>query len=134
METLFDTHLLLWALVEPEKLPKKVKEFLQNPKVKIYYSIVSMWEVAIKHAKHPKNIEISGTLFMHYCEQAGFKKLELDDRHVVALETLQRKEDAPAHNDPFDRMLLSQAKADGMTFITHDSQFDFYDEPNVFLV
>ena len=48
-----------------------------------------MWEVSIKH--NLNKLPLSGTEFMHYCEQAGFKKLEIDDRHIVALETLEVK-------------------------------------------
>ena len=134
MEVLLDTHIALWALVMPDKLPESAKTLLNNSKNNIYYSIVSMWEVAIKHKKHPDNMELSGALFMHYCEQAGFKKLPLDERHVLALETLDCADDEVNHNDPFDRILLSQAKADGMSFITHDRKFSAYNEPYVFLV
>ncbi|MBR6200229.1 MAG: type II toxin-antitoxin system VapC family toxin [Spirochaetales bacterium] len=134
MEVLLDTHLLLWTLIEPHKLSAKAKLILENPHYVFYYSTVSVWEVAIKHAKNPGNMSISGALFIQYCEQAGFKKLELDDRHVIALESLQLKENAQEHKDPFDKILLSQAKADGMTFVTHDDKFAIFDEPNVFFV
>lgn len=132
MEILLDTHIILWDLFDPEKLPKKTVDFLLDDENVFYYSIASMWEVAIKHATG--KLDVSGTEFMHYCEQAGFKKLPIDERHVCALETLDKKENTPEHNDPFDRMLLSQAKADGLLFITHDKKFSFYDEPYVSIV
>lgn len=134
MDFLLDTHILLWLFNDDPRLSKTIKEIMLNPKSNFYYSIVSMWEVAIKHSKHPEKMNTSGTLFMHYCEQAGFKKLPLDDRHVLALETLNCADDEVNHNDPFDRILLSQAKADGMSFITHDRKFSAYNEPYVFLV
>ena len=105
-----------------------------DPKINFYYSIVSMWEVSIKHLRHPEKMNTSGTLFMHYCEQAGFKKLPLDERHVLSLETLELDKEVADHSDPFDKILLSQAKADGMTFITHDNKFSAYHEPNVYVV
>ena len=117
MEFLFDTHLLLWIIEGSDKLPNKVKDILENPKNEIFYSIASMWEVAIKYGK--KKLDVSGREFMHYCEE---------------LETLRRLEDAPYHNDPFDRLLLAQAKADNMLFITHDKMFLGYDEPYLTLV
>lgn len=129
MEILLDTHIILWNLAEPEKLPKKALEILLDGDNVFYYSIASMWEVAIKHAL--RKIEISGSEFLHYCEMAGFKKLPIDDRHVCALETLEKKPGTPSHNDPFDRMLISQAKADCMMFLTHDKSFSFYAEPYV---
>ena len=51
MEFLFDTHLLLWIIEGSDKLPNKVKDILENPKNEIFYSIASMWEVAIKYGK-----------------------------------------------------------------------------------
>lgn len=132
MEILADTHILLWSFFEPEKLSEDSKKYLLNQSNKIYYSIVSMWEVAIKH-KIGK-LRCSGTEFMHYCEQAGFIKLPFDDRHVVALETLEKKENTPPHNDPFDQGLLAQAKADCLLLLTHDNKLSYYDEPYVALV
>lgn len=64
----------------------------------------------------------------------GFIKLPIDDRHVCALETLHEKEENKGHADPFDRILLAQAKGDGMTLITHDDKFSLYDEPYIYLV
>ena len=52
----------------------------------------------------------------------------MKDRHVFALETLKRPEDAPRHNDPFDRILVSQAKAENMVLLTHDSMIPYYGE------
>ena len=134
MDILLDTHILLWLFNDDPRLSKKLRQIMSDPKLTFYYSIVSMWEVAIKHSKHPDKMNTSGTLFMHYCEQSGFKKLPLDERHVLSLETLELDKEVSDHSDPFDRILLSQAKADGMTFITHDNKFSAYHEPNVFVV
>ena len=134
MEFLLDTHIIMWMLFYPEKVPHRAVEILSNLDNKFFYSIASMWEVAIKHRKHPKAMEHSGVEFFHYCEAMGFQKLEIDDRHVCALETLSQKEGSPTHDDPFDRILLAQAKGDGMTLITHDKKFLSYDEPYVFIV
>ena len=132
MEFLFDTHLLLWIIEGSDKLPSKVKDILVNPKNEIFYSIASMWEVAIKYGK--KKLDVSGREFMHYCEESGFRKLPIDDRHIIELESLRRLKESPYHNDPFDRLLLAQAKADNMLFITHDKMFLGYDEPYLTLV
>lgn len=132
MEILVDTHLLLWMFFEPEKISEKTTKLLSSANNTYYYSTISMWEVAIKHKTG--KLGPSGTEFMHYCEQAGLIKLAFDDRHVVALETLEKKPDTPPHNDPFDQALLAQAKADGMTLLTHDKKFAFYDEPYVAIV
>ena len=128
MDFLFATHLLLWALEGSEKLPKKAFEVLMNPKNQIFYSVASMWEVSIKNEK--KKLGVSGTEFMHYCEQSGYKKLPIDEKHILALETLEKKENSPEHNDPFDRILLSQAKSETIQLLTCDKSFLFYNELN----
>ena len=132
MEIMLDTHLILWALLEDSRLPERVIETCSQKENVIFYSIASAWEVELKHSK--RKLDVSGTLFIHYCEQAGFKRLPIEEKHVIALETLQEKPEAAAHKDPFDRMLLAQAKAECMMFMTHDSKFRWYDEPYLALV
>ena len=127
MEILLDTHILLWALENSEYLSENAKSFILNNNSEIYYSIISIWEVAIKHQKG--KLKISGTELFHYCEQAGFHILNLADKHVIALETIDKLEETPPHNDPFDKILLAQAKGDGMLLLTHDKCFSYYDEP-----
>ena len=54
--------------------------------------------------------------------------MEMRDKHVFALETIKREENAPLHHDPFDRMLIAQAKAENLSFVTHDSLLPYYGE------
>ncbi len=126
-EILLDTHMILWAMLDDPKLNNKMRNIILDPNNTIYYSIASMWEVQIKY--DIKKMPISGIEFMHYCEQSGYHKLPVDDLHVVELAGLVRDEDVPYHNDPFDRILISQAKAEGFTFLTHDSLLRGYNEP-----
>ena len=128
-DVLLDTHIIIWAMLKDAKLNTKMRDIILNPNNRLFYSIASMWEIQIKYAL--KKIPISGIEFMHYCEQSGYHKLPIDDLHVVELAGLQRDESAPPHNDPFDRILLSQAKAEGFTFLTHDPFFRGYNEPCV---
>ena len=126
-EILLDTHMILWAMLDDPKLNDKMRNIILDPNNAIYYSIASMWEVQIKY--DIKKMPISGIEFMHYCEQSGYHKLPIDELHVVELAGLVRDEAAPYHNDPFDRILISQAKAEGFTFLTHDSLLRGYNEP-----
>ena len=128
MNLLLDTHLLIWTLNEDPKLPAKAKELILDPGNAIYYSSVSIWEIAIKHAIHPDNVEFTGKELSVFCNEAGFLPVEMRDKHVFALETLSRQEGAPPHNDPFDRMLIAQAKAENLSFLTHDSLLPYYEE------
>ena len=125
-EFLLDTHIIVWAMNHDKRLNDGIKKIILNPQNSFYYSIASMWEVQIKHDKN--KINISGKELMHYCEMSGYHKLSVDDLHVMELESLKRDESAPPHNDPFDRIMLSQAIAEGFTFLTHDPLFRGYNE------
>ena len=131
---LVDTHILLWLFNDDARLSQKARSIVLNANNELYYSVISIWEVALKHMKNPHEMNTSGALFLHYCEQAGFKKLPLDERHVLALENLTRQENSPLHKDPFDKIMLAQAKADYMLFMTHHRQFTYYNEPWVVMV
>lgn len=121
MKALLDTHIILWALTNDSRLPLKVKEIISQRDNEIWYSTASVWEVTVKHMNHPEHMTISGRELSKYCQMAGYQMLPIQDRHVYMLETLQRVEGAPIHKDPFDRIMIAQAKAEGMKFITHDS-------------
>ena len=127
---LFDTHILLWTLTGDAKLPPIVRELKENPDVSIFYSSVSIWEVAIKYMKNPDKINnISPEELRAFCDSSKFQEISLSANHVMMLKTLSRPDDAPPHNDPFDRILLAQAKAEDMLFLTHDSLIAHYNEP-----
>ncbi len=129
MKVLLDTHIILWALTDNERLPKKARSIILDAENEIYYSLVSAWEVAIKHSIHPNQIPVSEKEFLNYCNQAGYLQLPLQENHILSINSLHRTENAPKHNDPFDRMLISQAKSENIMFITHDSLIPFYNEP-----
>ena len=128
MNLLLDTHILIWALNEDPRLPEKAREMILDKDNAVYYSSVSVWEISIKHTNHPDNVAFSGKELAQFCQEAGFLPVEMRDKHVFALETIQRVEGAPPHHDPFDRMLIAQAKAENMSFITHDSLIPYYEE------
>ena len=128
MKLLLDTHILIWALNDDSRLPARARQLILDSNNDIYYSTVSIWEVSIKHALHPDNISFSGRELSLFCKEAGFQSVEIRDAHVYALETITRSINAPSHNDPFDRMLVAQAKSENMLLITHDSQIPYYQE------
>ena len=128
MNLLLDTHILIWALNEDPRLPERARKMILDKDNVIYYSSVSIWEVSIKHENHPDNVEFTGKDLSQYCKEAGFLPIGICDKHIFALETIKRTEGAPPHHDPFDRMLIAQAKAEKMSFITHDSLIPYYEE------
>lgn len=128
MKVLLDTHIILWALTDDERLSKKAKTIILSKENDIYYSVASIWEVSIKHTIHPEHMPFSGKQLSYYCQEAHYQMLSIKDEHVYALETIQRVENAPKHNDPFDRIMIAQAKTENMIFITHDSLIPYYME------
>ena len=134
MNILVDTHIALWYLNGDSKLPKKAKAYLDDSENTIYFSLASMWEIEIKHILHPDKMIISGSDFLTNCEKAGFSLLPLHPDHIKLLHTLKRNKKAAPHNDPFDRILICQAKAENMTFLTHDSLLSDYNEKTVEIV
>lgn len=128
MNLLLDSHILIWTLNEDPRLSEKARKMILRPCNSIYYSSVSIWEISIKHKRHPEHIAFTGRELSQYCREAGFLPVYMRDKHVYALETITRSAGAPPHNDPFDRMLVAQAKAENMLFLTHDSLIPYYDE------
>ena len=134
MRYLADTHIVLWYLNGDNTLPESARDIIDNQKNDIYFSLVSMWEIEIKHIAHPDIMKSSGYEVLEKCKIHDFSILPLDTEHVRLLHTLHRSDDAPKHNDPFDRMLISQAKTENMKFITHDSLIPYYNEPCILSV
>ena len=134
MNLLLDTYILIWALNEDKRLPDKARDLILDENNVIYYSSVSIWEISIKHANHPDNVAFTGKELAGFCQEAGFLPIEMCDRHIFALETITRKEGAPPHHDSFDRMLIAQAKAEKMSFVTHDLTLSHYNEKCIVLV
>jgi len=134
MKILIDTHIAIWAVLNDIKLSEKAKEILLDNKNEIFYSTASVWEITIKHMLHQDKIQMNGSLLGKGCEDNGYEVLPILNKHVSALETLKRQENAPKHNDPFDRIMVAQAKAEGMMFLTHDSLIPYYMEPFIISV
>ena len=116
MTLLLDTHAAFWAVIEPELLTAGARAVLQAPDVAAYVSVASLWELTIKHAQG--KWELSNTLAEHLqlYESAGFQILPIIPAHLVSLSGLDLH-----HRDPFDRILIAQAIAEGLTFLTKDA-------------
>ena len=129
MNYLADTHILIWAITDSPKLSQNAREILLSENNNIYYSFSNVWEIAIKHSLHKSNITFSSQRFEEMCKLAGYSFLETKCNHAFMVETLKHADNAPReHRDPFDRLLLAQAKAENMFFLTHDELTPFYNE------
>lgn len=134
MKILIDTHIAIWAVLNDPKLPKKAKAMLLDVENEILYSTASIWEITIKHMLHPEKIRMNGRILEQGCENNGYRGLPILNAHVSSLETLKRAPNAPRHNDPFDRILVAQAKAEKLMFLTHDALIPYYEEPFIISV
>mgnify|MGYP002803019172 CR=1 FL=1 len=134
MKILLDTHILLWTVSNDERLSEKARKIIENENNEIYYSIISLWEVQLKHLAHPDALTVSAGKLAEYCEESGFQKLSVTEKHIFALADLRRDDDAPPHKDPFDRILICQASTENMLFVTHDSLIPGYCEPCIIAV
>ncbi len=134
MKLLLDTHIILWALDDNLKLSEQAKALIMDAQNSVYYSSASVWETTIKYMSKPDKIRLSGSKLSELCRRMGYQMIPITDRHVAALETLVFHNEHQVHNDPFDRIMIAQAKSEGMKFITHDSKIPFYNESCVMAV
>ena len=134
MNILLDTHVALWAIADHPKLPKAAREFIIDPDNTIYYSPVSAWEVLLKHDSPKNSLTLTPEEFVDFCEGSGYIALNMKPKHVVTAFMLDTSAVDKQHSDPFDRLLLSQAKSENFTFLTHDAKMPLYNEKCVTMV
>lgn len=116
------------------ELSDKARKIIINRRNQLFYSTVSVWEIAIKHRLHPQSIPCSGVQFIGLCDEADMDCLPLSNAHIIALEGLARQVGAPPHKDPFDQILISQAISEDMVFLTHDKMLQYYTGVNIEMV
>lgn len=115
MTLLVDTHLLLWAAGEPQKLSRKARRLLGDPGSQLWFSAVSLWEVVIKHGLGREDFRVEPRRLRRGLIDNGWRELAISSEHAVATLDLP-----PIHKDPFDRMLVAQAQIEGLALITSD--------------
>jgi PIN domain nuclease of toxin-antitoxin system len=118
---LFDTHVLLWHLAGDSRLPKHIAELIENPSTRKYISIASAWEVAIKISVGKLTYKGGAQSFWDDVISGGFHEMPLTIAAVSVLETLEYH-----HRDPFDRIIIASAIADGHIIVTGDEAFSKY--------
>lgn len=129
MNLLLDTHIVLWALSDDLRLSDKARDLISDPDNNIFFSSVSVWEILLKNSSPGNNLKLTSADFVKYCEDAGYYPLNLASKHVIEASELDVSvAEEQGHRDPFDRILLAQAKAENYSFLTHDSKFKYYNE------
>jgi PIN domain nuclease of toxin-antitoxin system len=116
---LIDTHILLWWLADDSALSFKARTLISDENSIIFVSVASIWEMIIKKAlgklKTPDDFE-------KVLKENNIKELPITLQHVITIGHLPNH-----HKDPFDRMLVAQAKCETLTLITADEKLTFYD-------
>ena len=129
MKILLDTHAIIWALTGDNRLGTQAKKLLLCPQNSVHFSIVSIWEIAIKNQKAPEKCPYNEQAIYNFCIDSGFEPLGLLPEHIYTTRCLKTKSGCALSNtDLFDRILISQAKAEGMQILSADSNFKNYDE------
>jgi PIN domain nuclease of toxin-antitoxin system len=121
---LLDTQILLWAVNRPGRLSAAATRLLTNPANDLLFSAASLWEVAIKNTLKRDDFRIDTRILRRGLLENGYGELPITGEHVASLEGLPG-----LHKDPFDRMLLAQAIAEGITLLTGDAQLARYPGP-----
>jgi PIN domain nuclease of toxin-antitoxin system len=115
---LLDTHVVLWWLTDDDTLSGKVKDAIDT-EAEVFISVASVWEIAIKQALG----KITGPPdLLNVVIGCGLIELPIRSRHAIEAGGLP-----PLHRDPFDRILVAQARCEGLTLLSRDPQVQRYD-------
>ena len=120
---LLDTHLLLWVAGAPEKLPPIAMELLGDPMHEFAFSAASLWEIAIKQGLGRPDFKVDAQRLRRMLLLHGYREIVVTSEHALAVTKLPK-----LHKDPFDRLLLAQARTETMILMTHDEALLQYGE------
>ena len=126
MRYLLDTHVAKWALDDTSKLSDTAKAIIGNTSLRLCVSIVSAWEIAIKISIGKLIFSGGAALFLKKLRQFGVEILSIEESHIKIVEILPF-----IHRDPFDRLLVATAKAEGLTILTADENIRKYEVPSI---
>lgn len=115
MNLLLDTHLLLWAASEPERIPENTRALLADPANQLVFSAASLWEITIKNSLDRPDFKVDSRRLWRMLLVNGYRELPVTSEHTVAVNELP-----PLHKDPFDRILIAQARVEGLLLLTAD--------------
>ena len=116
MKLLLDTHVFLWLLFSPEKLSNTAIAACQDNENALLLSVASLWEIQVKHQLGKLELDLPlPQIVRERTEGDEFKLLSIDAKHVLALSELPLQ-----HNDPFDRLLIAQARTETARLVTAD--------------
>lgn len=123
MRLLLDTHLLLWALGNPSRLPVVARKAIVDPANEVLFSAASIWEIAIKAELGRANFTADAEEIARAAVESGLDELPVRAQHAALTARLPRH-----HRDPFDRLLIAQAMSEPARLLTVDTALKPYSE------
>ena len=124
MKLLLDTHLLLRAAGDPDRLPAEARALIADPGNELLFSAASLWEIAIKSGLGRADFSVDARLLRRGLLDNGYAELAIAGEHAVAIDSLP-----PIHRDPFDRLLIAQSMIEGIVLLTADERVGRYPAP-----
>lgn len=124
MRLLLDTHLLLWAAGEPDKLSARARTLMEDPDNVLVFSAASLWEITIKTGLGRADFQVDPHLLRRGLIENGYEELPITSQHALAVGHLP-----DVHRDPFDRILVAQAMVEGLLLLTRDPLVKAYPGP-----
>ena len=120
---LLDSHVLVYLAQHPERLPRRLRSLIEDGRNELHVSIASVWEIQIKTLLGKLALDMPlDRLIATQRDANGLRLLAINVPHVVEHERLPMH-----HRDPFDRMLVAQARVEGLVLLSADAQFKRYD-------
>lgn len=121
MRLLLDTHVLIWWLRDNPQLGSRPRDMISDVNVDVLFSAVSCWEASLKY--RAGKMEITGELLWRLALEEGFEGITIQQDHLAELERLPV---VAGHRDPYDHLILAQAKAEGAALMTADRAMALY--------
>ena len=129
MRLLLDTHVLLWSLADPRRLPESARDAIETGDNEILFSAASIWEVAIKSQLLRAEFGVDAATIIDAARETRFTELPISAQHAAAIATLPLH-----HKDPFDRLLIGQALTEPARLVTADKALAAYSNDLVWLI
>ncbi len=123
MRVLLDTHVLIWAVIDPDRLSVASRKEIAHSDNEVLFSASSIWEIGIKHALGRADFRLPPEAVLAAAVETGFRELPITADVALTVKSLPHH-----HRDPFDRLLVAQALAEPAILLTADRQLLAYSE------
>jgi PIN domain nuclease of toxin-antitoxin system len=124
MRILLDSHLLVWTMSDSERLPAQARKLMDQDENELLFSVASIWKIAIQSELRRSDFCVDARRLRRNLLDYDYTELPVTGEHALAVCSLP-----PIHKDPFDRILVAQATAEGILLLTCDPVMGGYPGP-----